>query len=134
MKCSLTRQGSIAPSVQASLSLAAACCVKLNKEIMRIILLILLIISSLSASAIVVRHDVNDKKYLAAATDFSPLATLYIDGAHGTLIKPEWIVTAAHATFCISPGSYIRLNNGYHKVESVFVHKDYQPGKVTTSL
>lgn len=100
-----------------------------HKEIMRIILPILLIISSFSASAIVVRHDVNDKKYLADVTDFSPLATLYIDGAHGTLIKPEWIVTAAHATFCISPGSYIRLNNGYHKVESVFVHKDYQPGK-----
>lgn len=96
---------------------------------MRIILPILLIISSLPASAIVVRHDVNDKKYLADATDFAPLATLYVDGAHGTLIKPDWIVTAAHATFCISTGSYIRLNNGYHKVESVFVHKDYQPGK-----
>ena len=80
---------------------------------MRIILPILLIISSLPASAIVVRHDVTDKKY----------------GAHGSLIKPDWIVTAAHATFCISPGSYLRLNNGYHKVESVFVHKDYQPSK-----
>jgi len=96
---------------------------------MRKSLPILLIISSLSASAIVVLHDVNDKKYLADTTDFAPLATLYVDGAHGTLIKPDWIVTAAHATFCISPGSYIRLNNGYHQVESVFVHKDYQPGK-----
>ncbi len=96
---------------------------------MRIFLFFLLIISSLSASAIVVRHDVDDKKYLADSADFAQLATLYIDGAHGTLIKPDWIVTAAHATFCISSGSYISLNSGYHKVESVFVHKDYQPGK-----
>ncbi|WP_213864270.1 MULTISPECIES: trypsin-like serine protease [Enterobacterales] len=101
----------------------------MHKEVMRIILPILLIISSLPASAIVVRHDVTDKKYNADATDFAPLATLYVDGAHGSLIKPDWIVTAAHATFCISPGSYLRLNNGYHKVESVFVHKDYQPSK-----
>lgn len=103
--------------------------VKLHKDIMRIILPILLFISSLPASAIVIRHDVNDKKYLADPTDFAPLATLYMDGAHGTLIKPDWIVTAAHATFCISSGSYILLNNGHHKVERVFIHKEYQPGK-----
>lgn len=58
-----------------------------------------------------------------------PLATLYVDGAHGTLIQPNWIVTAAHATFCISSGSYIQLKNRLHEVESVFVHKGYQPGK-----
>ena len=103
--------------------------VKLHREVMRIFLFFSLIILSLAASAIVVRHDVDDKKYLADTTDFAPLATLYVDGAHGTLIKPDWIVTAAHATFCINSGSYIGLNNGYHKVESVFVHKDYQPGK-----
>lgn len=102
--------------------------VKLHREVMRIILPISLIISSLSASAIVIRHDVDDKKYLVYPADFAPLATLYVDGAHGTLIEPSWIVTAAHATFCINSGSYISLNNGYHIVESVFVHKDYQPG------
>lgn len=96
---------------------------------MRRILLTLFIIATLPASAIVVRHDVDAKKYLADAADFAPLATLYVDGAHGTLIKPDWIVTAAHATFCISSGSYIRLKNGYHQVANVFVHKDYQPGQ-----
>ena len=96
---------------------------------MRIFLFISLITLSLSATAIVIRHDVEDKKYLANPADFAPLATLYVDGAHGTLIKPDWIVTAAHATFCINSGSFISLNNGHHKVERVFVHKDYHPGK-----
>ncbi len=101
----------------------------LHKECMRIFLSVLLLSLSLSVSAIVIRHDVDDKKYRAEATDFAPLARLYVDGAHGSLIKADWIVTAAHATFCIHSGSYLQLKNGYHKVERVFVHKDYQPGK-----
>ncbi len=95
---------------------------------MRITLTILLLCFSLSASAIVVRHDVDAQKYLADASDFPSLVTFYIDGAHGSLIKPDWIVTAAHATFCITPGSDIRILDTYYKVDSVFVHKKYQPG------
>ncbi|GAA0359763.1 hypothetical protein GCM10009092_24960 [Bowmanella denitrificans] len=93
------------------------------------VLSVVLVVFSVSVSAIVVRHDVPDKAYLAEPDDFPPLATFYIDGAHGTLVKPDWVVTAAHATFCVNPGSYIALTNGYHRVERVFVHKDYQPGK-----
>lgn len=93
------------------------------------ILISVLLSVSFSAPAIVIRHDVDDDKYLAVAEDFEPLATFYIDGAHGTLIKPQWVVTAAHATFCIGPGSYIDLNNGLHKVEQLFVHKNYKPGQ-----
>lgn len=96
---------------------------------MRTLLVCSLMVFSLSASAIVIRHDVDDKKYLADPADFPPLATFYVDGAHGTLIKPDWIVTAAHATFCISAGSYVAVRNGYYEVESVYVHKDYQPGQ-----
>lgn len=95
---------------------------------MRITLTILLLCFSQSVSAIVVRHDVDAQKYLADASDFPALATFYIDGAHGVLIKPDWIVTAAHTTFCITPGSDIRILDTYHKVDSVFVHKGYQPG------
>ncbi|ARD22966.1 MULTISPECIES: trypsin-like serine protease [Shewanella] len=96
---------------------------------MRIILVSTLIFISLSASAIVVRHDIDNEKYLAYSEDFKPLATFYVDGAHGVLIKPKWVVTAAHATFCVNSGSYIALHNGLHKVERIFVHKNYQPGK-----
>ena len=96
---------------------------------MRTILVSILMFLSLSVSAIVVRHDIDNEKYLATTDDFNPLATFYVDGAHGTLIKPKWIVTAAHATFCVNSGSYITLNNGLHEVERIFVHKNYKPGE-----
>lgn len=51
------------------------------------------------ANAIVIRHDVSDENYSAVPSDFPPLATLYNIGVHGTLIHPQWVVTAAHAVF-----------------------------------
>lgn len=81
------------------------------------------------ANGIVIRHDVDDAKYLAKQQDFPPLATFYIDGAHGTLIKPNWIVTAAHATFCVKTGSFVSLAGKTRKVANVYVNPDYTPGK-----
>ncbi|WP_228768565.1 trypsin-like serine protease [Shewanella sp. TC10] len=100
----------------------------MQREVMRIILGFILVFLTQSVSAIVVRHDVNSEKYLASPDDFEPLATFYIDGAHGVLIKPKWVLTAAHATFCVNSGSYIALRDSLHKVERIFVHKNYQPG------
>jgi len=66
---------------------------------------------SFFANGIVIRNGVDGKKYLASSEDFPPLATLYIDGTHGTLIKPSWLVTAAHATFCVAKNADIKIND-----------------------
>jgi secreted trypsin-like serine protease len=84
---------------------------------------------SFFAEGIVIRHDVDDVKYLANQQDFPPLATFYVDGAHGTLIKPNWIITAAHATFCVKAGSFVSLAGKTRKVTNVYVNPDYTPGK-----
>jgi len=96
---------------------------------MKCIFLLLSISFSFFANAIVIRHDVADKKYLAKNGDFPPLATFYIDGAHGTLINPRWIVTAAHATFCVNKGSLVKINGKNRIVANVYVNPDYTPGK-----
>ncbi|OCQ22768.1 peptidase S1 [Pseudoalteromonas luteoviolacea] len=91
-------------------------------------LVAILFMCSLSASAIVIRHDVDPELYLAEKTDFLPLATFYFDGAHGTLIDPKWIVTAAHATFCIHPNRFVHIGTKLHKVKRIYIHEAYKPG------
>lgn len=96
---------------------------------MQCVIFIVTISFSFFVNAIVIRHDVTDENYLAKQADFPPLATFYIDGAHGTLIKPNWLLTAAHATFCVQSGSFVKLAGKTRKVSNVYVNPDYTPGK-----
>lgn len=96
------------------------------KFIQRFVLLITTL--SFSANAIVTRHDVSDEKYFAVPSDFPPLATLYDIGVHGTLIHPEWVVTAAHAVFCMNPGQKIKVGNEIVTVSNRFSHPEYKLG------
>lgn len=83
---------------------------------------------SLSASSVVMRHDVEPKKYDATWHDFPALAQFYVDGAHGSLIAPTWVVTAAHTTFCTDPGSTILVGGEKAIVKRRFVHPEHTPG------
>ncbi len=90
--------------------------------------LILLLFISFSIGAIVIRHDVRPEKYDANWEDFPPLAQFYIDGAHGSLITPTWIVTAAHTTFCTNPGTTILIGGKNAIVKQRYVHPEHTPG------
>lgn len=83
---------------------------------------------SFDTLAIVIRHDKADQIYLATAKDFPPLATFYLDGAHGTLIRSQWVMTAAHTTFCLLPGSWININQRLRQVKRIYVHPEHQTG------
>ncbi|GEK09578.1 trypsin-like serine protease [Pseudoalteromonas peptidolytica] len=95
---------------------------------MRFWLLIILGIS-FNSHSIVIRHDVDDADYRVSSDVLPQLATFYIDGGHGTLIGSKWVLTAAHATFCLRPNSTILINNVPTVIDQVFVHSDYMPGK-----
>ena len=88
----------------------------------------LILLITMPAEAIVIRHDVADKHYLATVADYPALATFYVDGAHGSLIAPRWVLTAAHTTFCLQPGSLIRLGTALYPVRRLYVHPEHQPG------
>ena len=79
--------------------------------------------------AIVIRHDVADEKYHATADEFPPLATLYNIGVHGTLVHPQWVVTAAHAVFCMNPGQQIKVGEEIVAVSGRFSYPDYRLGE-----
>ncbi|MBZ9613038.1 S1 family peptidase [Rheinheimera maricola] len=84
---------------------------------------------SWQACAIVIRHDVADQQYWATTADFPPLATLYTIGVHGSLIAPQWIVTAAHAVFCVEPGAHIQVGGQQFAVSAVYAHAGYRLDK-----
>jgi len=88
--------------------------------------LLVTLLTTLSAQGIVIRHDVADEKYATTMAEFPPLATLYSIGVHGTLIDPQWVVTAGHAVFCMEPGDKIRVGHHWAEIESRYVHANYE--------
>ncbi len=88
----------------------------------RLVLFLSLCVSS-TAGAIVIRHDVDDTKYRIDAAEFPALADLPGEG-HGVLIAPQWVVTAAHATFTNPTG--IMLNGVCREVERIIIHPGYK--------
>ncbi|MDR7122302.1 trypsin-like serine protease [Rheinheimera soli] len=92
-------------------------------------LLIATSILAIPASAIVIRHDKAPELYLASKADFPPLVTFYNIGVHGTLIAPEWVLTAAHTVFCLEQGQPIQVGEELVEVQARYSYPSYRLGK-----
>lgn len=90
----------------------------------RYVLLALFAVSS-TAGAVVVRHDLDDSKYLVPASEFAALVDLPCEG-HGVLIAPQWVVTAAHAVSWQTEIKEVRIHGIPRDVEYVVVHPGYR--------
>lgn len=88
-------------------------------------LLLTLLITSTSASAIVIRDDVDDAKYRISASEFPALADMPGEG-HGVLIAPHWIVTAAHAVTWQPQIRQVMVNGVAREVEELVIHPGYR--------
>lgn len=89
------------------------------------ILFFTLLVMSFSASAIVIRHDVDDSKYRVQATEFPALADMPGEG-HGVLIAPQWVITAAHAISWQSEIKQITVGGIPRAVERIEIHSGYK--------
>tara|TARA_R100001443_G_scaffold96038_5_gene102824 strand:- start:16574 stop:17380 length:807 start_codon:yes stop_codon:yes gene_type:complete len=89
------------------------------------ILFFTLLVVSFSASAIVIRHDIDDLEYRVQATEFPALADMPGEG-HGVLIAPQWVITAAHAISWQSEIKQITVGGIPRAVERIEIHSGYK--------
>lgn len=90
----------------------------------RLFLLALLVLSS-SASAIVIRDDVDDSKYRVPPSELPALVDMPGEG-HGALIAPQWAITAAHAITWQSEIKQVTINGVPRDVERLVIHPGYK--------
>lgn len=91
----------------------------------RTLLLAALLMMSSAATAIVIRHDVDDAKYRIPASEFPALVDMPGEG-HGILIAPQWAITAAHTIPAHSKLEQVVINGGPRSVERVVTHPGYK--------
>jgi hypothetical protein len=78
-----------------------------------------------SASAIVIRHDVDDSKYRVPASEFPALVDMPGEG-HGVLIAPQWVITAAHAVTWQTEIKAVAINGISRDVQKLVIHPGYR--------
>jgi len=85
--------------------------------------LVLFAVSS-TASAIVIRDDLDDSQYRVPESELPALVDIPGEG-HGVLIAPQWVVTAAHAVTWQTEIKEVQINGVSRNVERLVVHPAY---------
>ena len=90
----------------------------------RFLLLALCAVTS-AASAVVIRHDLDDSRYRVPASEFPALVDMPGEG-HGVLVAPQWVVTAAHAVTWQTEVKEVLMNGVPRDVEHLVIHPGYR--------
>lgn len=89
-------------------------------------LCLVLLVLSFSASAVVIRDDVDDTKYRVPDSELPALADIPMEG-QGVLIDPRWVITAAHAVTWQSGGvNEVTINHVPRHVERLVLYPGYR--------
>ncbi len=98
---------------------------------MKRLLLVALLALSFTATAVVIRSDVDDARYRVPASAFPGLVDMPGEG-HGVLIAPRWVVTAAHAAPMQGMQEDVTIGGVARKVKRVITYPGYRklPGEL----
>jgi len=93
-------------------------------------LILLLLIISLSLMSLIVRHDVPDERFIALGKKYPQIC--HLSDGESTLIKENWIVTAAHAAILLNEElengktTQVKINNKQYDVKKIILHPNFQ--------
>ena len=96
----------------------------------KVSIIVLLLMLSLSLMSLIVRHDVPDERFIELAKKYPQICHL-ADG-EATLIKNNWVVTAAHAAIVLNEEMgngktpQVSIGNKYYDVEKVILHPKFE--------
>lgn len=84
-----------------------------------------LLLSSLSAQSIVIRHDRDDALYKALGAKYRAVGQV-ATGGEGVLIRPQWVLTAAHVGESLGPfGRYVSFGGERYEISKVILHPEW---------
>jgi len=89
----------------------------------RFLIASLMLLVAATAHAIVIRHDRDEARHIALAEGIDVVVT--VGGAMGTLVDPEWVLTAAHVAESMAPGQTVSIGGREVEVADVIIHPDF---------
>lgn len=84
----------------------------------------LLLLSSHATGAIVIRHDRDDALYKALAAKYKAVGQVG-RGGEGVLIRPLWVLTAAHVAESLGPfARHVTFGDERYEIVKVVLHPE----------
>ena len=97
---------------------------------MKCILSILLV--TLLMNPIVTRHDKEEKAFFIQSADYPEVVQLRLKDLtglvemEGTLIKKDWILTAAHGLNSVQANQHIKLFDSVFSIQAIWIHPEFE--------
>ncbi|MEW6984272.1 TonB family protein [Colwelliaceae bacterium 6471] len=95
-------------------------------------LTILLILLSFYSQAIVMRHDINVDRYQVKQAQYPSVIDLNF--LTGTLIAPQWILTAAHGVPYMPSKQEVIINQQTYQVDFIIRHPEYNKDNLSHDM